>query len=210
MGLGAEPGPVLAAVRQVYRMIDAAVESGALGLSLPCRAGCDDCCHEAVFVSAPEFLLVADDLLRSRTVDERRRISDEMRQIAGQFEDELALLDWIEPGPERDEVAARIRFRCPLLAQGGKCSVYPVRELNARTFGQARDEARGEPYGCHRTHERLRILPTERVDRLAGARQMRRWFRELVPGVGPVQVYPWWFQRYGHWLDDRSLDWGAI
>lgn len=193
---------VLARLFEVYREVDDAAGRGADGLGLPCRPGCDACCHEAVFVSAPEFLAVAEYLLCHRSLDERRSIVDEMNQIAAAYEDELALLEFLSPGHERDEVAQRVRFRCPLLRRDGRCTVYPVRELNARTFGVSRDEARDEPYGCALTHERLRVLPAEATGALVGARAARQRLRDHVPGAGPVRVYPWWFARFGHWLVD--------
>lgn len=201
LGLGDDPERVLAEVSEVYQRVDEAVASSADGLDLPCRAGCDACCHEAVFVSAPEFLAVAAYLLETASVAHRRTVIEEMARWAAWYEDELALLDELTPGAERDEVAARVRFRCPLLGVDGRCTVYPVRELNARTFGMSRDEARDEPYGCSLTHQRLRVLPDTATQRLAGARAARRWLVDRVRGAeAGVHVYPWWFARYGEWL----------
>ncbi|MEL7367742.1 MAG: YkgJ family cysteine cluster protein [Myxococcota bacterium] len=192
-----DPAVVLKALDALYADVDAAVHRGQTGLELPCRAGCDACCHEAVFVSAPEFLAVAAYMSRTMTEDECRRIVAEMTAFADTFEDELLLLEALSAGAERDEVAERIRFRCPLLSAQGRCSVYPVRELNARTFGASRDEQKGQPYGCELTHARLRILPKTASAGLMSAREARRWLKDRVPGAGPVRVYPWWFAQYG-------------
>ncbi|MEM7676345.1 MAG: hypothetical protein AAF449_10120 [Myxococcota bacterium] len=191
---------VLAALDAVYRDVDAMIRAGQQGLDLPCRAGCDACCHEAVFVSAPEFFAVAVHLLDA-PIDVRRRIVAEMRALADKFEDELMLLEALPAGAERDEVAERVRFRCPLLSSAGECTVYAVRELNARTFGASRDELKGQPYGCELTHQRLRVLP-EAAEHLPSAREARRWLRDRVPGAGDVRVYPWWFSSYGQFLID--------
>ena len=200
LGLGSTPEQILTDLEQLYARVDEAVSKGAAGLDLPCQPGCDACCHEAVFVSAPEFLAVADYLLRTATRDQRRRYVSEMRVLAERFEDELLLLEELAGGPERDEVAQRVRFRCPLLGLDGRCSVYPVRELNARTFGMSRDEHRDSAFGCALTHDRLRILQPGSQDRLVGARAMRRWLRTSVPGTATVRVYPAWFTEFGHWL----------
>jgi hypothetical protein len=192
LGLGPDPERALAPLRAFYRRLDDALSRASAGLELPCGAGCSDCCHEAVFVSAPEFLLVAEALWAWPS-DARRSVVEAMGALARRFEDELELLELLEPGPERDEVAARVKFSCPLLDALGRCRVYAARELNARTFGQTYDGLRGTPYGCHRTHARLRVLGQPE---LPDARAWRRALVASVPGAGAVRVYPWWFARY--------------
>lgn len=202
--LGEDPDAILQPLTELYRTLDEALETRAHGLQLPCRPGCDACCHEAVFVSAPEFLKVAAHLLFERSLEARIAINREMQTWALRYEDELELLETIEPGPERDEVALRVKFRCPLLGSDGRCTVYEARELNARTFGQSWDEVRSEPYGCELTHARLRVLPPETGPALLSARAARRRLVDTVPGTERVHVYPWWFLRYGHWLERES------
>ncbi len=197
LGLGADPEAVLAAVRRVYEEVDAEVAARTKGIDLPCKPGCDACCHESVFVSAPEWLLVAAQLLDEHPVEGRRSIVEQMRVLAERFEDELELLETIPPGAERDEVAARVRFRCPLLTNSGKCSVYASRELNGRTFGQSWQGKRGHPFGCELTHERLRVLPDVR---LFDAVEARRRLAAAFPAIDFVHVFPWWFDRYGDYL----------
>ena len=194
LGLGDDPQAVLRELEAVYQEVDEALAVGARGVALPCKEGCDACCHEAVFVSAPEVLAVGAQLWAG-PVEARRRVVDEMLALAERFEDELELLETIAGGPERDEVAARVKFRCPLLGPAGACSVYAARELNARTFGQSMDEARGAPFGCELTHARLAVLPPP-TPRLFGAREARRRLVARVPGAGFVHVYPWWFARH--------------
>jgi Fe-S-cluster containining protein len=197
LGLGADPEAVLAAVRRVYDEVDAEVAARTKGIDLPCKAGCDACCHESVFVSAPEWLLVAAQLLDEHPAEGRRSIVDEMRVLAERFEDELELLETIPPGAERDEVAARVKFRCPLLTNSGQCSVYASRELNGRTFGQTWQGKRGHPFGCELTHDRLRVLPDAR---LFDAVDARRKLAAAFPAIDFVHVFPWWFDRYGDYL----------
>ncbi|MCK6550314.1 hypothetical protein L6R52_31045 [Myxococcota bacterium] len=154
-----------------------------------------------MFLSAPELLAVVDELLRTRTDAELRALVDAMAILAARFEDELELLETIPAGDERDEVAARVKFDCPLLADGA-CTVYRARELNARTFGQTWDRRRGAAYGCGLTHERLRILGPDVGTRLVDARDVRRRLVDAVPGTERVHVYPWWFARIGALLVD--------
>lgn len=195
LGLGDSPRQTTRLVRDVYREIDAEVTAGARGLSLPCRMGCDACCHEAVFLSGPEFLVVAEHLLDSWGDSDLRAVVDAMQEISVRYEDELELLETIE-GRERDEVARRVRFSCPFLSASGTCRIYPVRELNARTFGLSWDELRGDAFGCELTHERLRVLGSGVGGTLAGARAARQRLVGAVAGTEQVHVYPWWFSRY--------------
>lgn len=208
LGLGASPWRVIERVRALYRSIDAEVETRAASFDLPCHSGCDACCHEAVFLSAPEFLVVVAELLTSQDSSVLHQIREEMEKLAERFSDELELLDAIEGGPERDEVAARIKFRCPLLDSGGRCSVYGSRELNARTFGLTWDERRDHPFGCTLTHDRLRVVSPSTPDAtlgrlpLAGARAARRKLVDAFPEPSAkVQVYPWWFREYADHLE---------
>lgn len=199
LGLGSDPERALRPLRALYRRLDDEVAHSTADLALPCRAGCSACCHESVFLSGPEFLLVAEALLAGPRA-RRREVVEAMQDLARRFADELELLETLEPGPERDEVAARVRFRCPLLDADERCSVHPVRELNARAFGQSWDGLRGSPYGCGLTYERLRVLgPRARV--LPDARAWRRALADEVPGTETVHVYPWWFARYAEHFD---------
>lgn len=199
LGLGDDPGAILGPLQTLYRALDDELLLRAEGRGLPCKSGCDACCHEAVFLSAPEVLLVMSTLLESRTFAELSALVDQMRIIARTYADELELLESIPAGEERDEVAARVKFRCPLLGPSGACSVYDARELNARTFGQSWDAARGHAYGCGLTHERLRVLPDQGRG-LYDAREARRRLVAAVPGTERIHLYPWWFDRYGEVL----------
>lgn len=199
LGFEAPAAEVLDAVAQVYREVDAELAEGCHKLELPCKSGCDDCCHESVFVSAPEFLAVAEALL-GWPAGARAEVVRGMLVLADEFEDELELLEHLEAGPERDEVAARVKFTCPILSESGRCQVYAVRELNARTFGSSLDESTGSPYGCEKTHAALQVIPPARLARLAGARAARRRLVQRVPNTAQVHVYPWWFARYREWF----------
>ena len=194
LGLGSAPELILARLRSFYDEVDARIQVSTSGLDLPCRMGCSQCCHEAVFVSAGEFFAVVFALREAQTPLEP--IVKQMQALALYFRDELELLERLAPGEERNEVAARIRFRCPLLTETEQCSVYAWRELNARTFGKTHDSQNGSPYGCEATHERLQILGQEGAARLTDARNHRRALTLVLPRTEIVQVYPWWFDRY--------------
>lgn len=196
LGLGGDPEAVLEPLDRFYADVDDRLAAATVHLNLPCAEGCDGCCHEAVFLSAPEMLAVGRELL-DWPKEELRGVLDAMSGLARRFEDELELLEELEPGAERDEVAARIKFSCPMLGSDGRCRVYGGRELNARTFGQSRDALRGEPYGCELSHARLKVLGPEPLAQLPDARALRAELRDRVPGVGEVRVFPWWLARFG-------------
>jgi hypothetical protein len=196
LGLGDDPRAIIDRVKALYAEIDGEVEACAQGTDLPCRAGCDACCHESVFLSAPELLLVAE-ALSGWSSAQRASLIDSMGRIAAENDDDLEMLEVLPPGEERDEVAARVRFRCPFLDEAGMCRVYAARELNARTFGRSRMGTLGQAYGCSLTHERLRVIGDERGDRLFDAREARRRLAASAPGTERVHVYPWWFAKYG-------------
>lgn len=198
LGLGDDPARILEPLFALYAELETEIQLSCRGLDLPCHAGCDACCHEAVFLSAPEMLAVGAVLLEDFEVDARRAIVASMRAIAETFADELELLELLPAGEERDEVAARIKFRCPLLGAGGLCSVYRGRELNARTFGLTWDSLHGGPYGCELTHARLRVIDAPPL--LFDAREARRRLSDRLPRTEHVRVFPWWFDRFGEFL----------
>lgn len=191
----AAPDAVLAALTVFYDEVDQAVRAKSHGLELPCRAGCDACCRESVFLSAPEFLAVVAHLAEKWRPDELRVVIEEMSRLAAAFEDELEMLETMPAGPERDEVAARVKFDCPFLSEG-RCRIYAVRELNARTFGASWDVNNDEAYGCELTNLRLRVLPASTGSSLVGAREMRARLAARFPSTESVHVYPWWFRRH--------------
>ena len=191
LGLPANYAPVLESLRRFYFEADAALESD---VDLPCHKGCDACCHESVFVSAPEMMLIIEYL---HTQDRLTSVTEAMLRIAESFEEDFELLELLEPGAERDEVAARIKFRCPMLGDDGACTVYPVRELNGRSFGRSYDG--DTPYGCELTHERLRVL---QHPPLHDARALRRRLVAAVPEAQAVRTFPDWFQRLTSALKD--------
>lgn len=189
LGLSDPAEAVLGKLQALYREVDDALAAGSGDRNLPCRKGCAACCRESVFVSAPEFLAV---VVAMRRLEDRDLILDRMLEVAARFADELELLEEIGPGPERDEVAARVKFECPLLDPEDACRVYAWRELNGRTFGQSWDGKRGHAYGCELTHE---AVGRDRL-RLADAWRPRRLLSQAFPEARSVHVYPWWFDRH--------------
>jgi Fe-S-cluster containining protein len=191
VGLFEPSSAILRRLKAAYAAADRDVASGTDGRALPCGKGCADCCHESVFVSAPEWIGAVWALCEAEQ-SVQQDILRQMVELARRYEDEFELLESLQPGPERDEVAARVRFRCPILAADGACRIYRWRELNARTFGQAWDARRGHAFGCHRTHAQVGHQRLALVD----AWDQRARLARAFPEAGRVHVHPWWFDRF--------------
>ena len=203
LGFESPARQIIDRIYSVYAQIDDEVARTTKDLNLPCHRGCDACCHESVFLSAPEFLVVCDHLFESFSAQALRSVVEQMCAVALEYEDELELLDQIDSGPERDEVAARVKFKCPLLSTEGACRIYPARELNGRTFGHAWDSSGGQAYGCSLTRDHLRIVDNPQ-GKLIDARHARMTLVKRVPLTEKVHVYPWWFRNYKRYLIDDT------
>ena len=200
MGFTQSPEETITVVRDFYRSLQEKLEQTETGLSLPCKEGCDACCHESVFLSAPEFLTVCHYLFGHKDQRYRDNLLNAMCLLAEEFADEIEFLESASPGFERDEVAARIKFRCPMLTEEGGCSIYPVRELNGRTFGLSWDAKNNQAYGCTLTRDSLRVVESP-ANKLLDARVVRKSFNELVELSDVVHVYPWWFLKYRSFIE---------
>ncbi len=155
---GSEAGYLEAkiALLSLYAEVDAKVAETTKDLTLPCHAGCDACCHEAVFLTPLEFV-VAYDYLSAHTGP--AELASIVREATALYEHHQGLIDAFDvppPGGAADhtDIARQLKFRCPLLAADGGCRIYPVRELYARLFG-ASFNAQGGIYGCHLVGEAL-------------------------------------------------------
>ena len=95
-----------------------------------CQPGCDSCCHlHMVFVSPLEALRLAAHLRETLSSQELAALIARMREFAGRVA-EMSV---------DDRAAARVP--CPLLDEGGACSVHPARPLLCRGYNSCdRDE----------------------------------------------------------------------
>lgn len=93
---------------------------------LACHRGCAWCCFLQVPVSAPEVLLLAAHLRRTRSPEELAAL----RRRVAELDDRTHGLD------AKQRLAARLP--CALL-EGGACSVYPLRPLACRGWNSYDD-----------------------------------------------------------------------
>ena len=107
---------------------------------IPCRAGCDHCCHGPFDVSAADAVLLLDGVARLDPIPReavRKRADALMRRIGALAPDWTPPWDIRQLGEERfDEVAEALAGEpCPLLDEAGACRVYQSRPLVCRLIG---------------------------------------------------------------------------
>ncbi len=125
---------------------------------------------------------MSDDAARSAIVDKGLALYEEHREVIEALEGERT--------DTHDDIAARLKFVCPLLGADGACEAYPGRELYARLFGSTFNED-GGVYGCHIVGAHL----GGKAVTLLRARPVAKMLEEL-PLTFKRQVYPY----YIHWM----------
>ncbi len=119
--------------RELYYNVDQLIDSfvqrcQADRIPVDCRMGCSWCCHQAVFASTHEIILMAQYLRKHYS----REVVDEVRMRAEAKESQL--------GPLSPAAALKSRHACPLLLKG-RCMVYPVRPMACRIYLSSSEES---------------------------------------------------------------------
>jgi Fe-S-cluster containining protein len=122
------------AVRAAYQAFDVEVgaivrEARRLGMSVPCRAACDACCHDIAWATTPEAEQLAE---RVRSMPRARR-AEVLERIARWFEEmRLSGLDPQDPNPDL-RTYHRAQLACPMLdREAHRCMAYDVRPIACR------------------------------------------------------------------------------
>jgi hypothetical protein len=190
----AELAGMLGKLRALYEEVDRRNSANTRDLDLPCKSGCDACCHASVFLTPLEFLGAWDFVQRTYGDSTRAQIVERGLEIYRDFEPIIEELR-VSTDPVRNlELAQQLKFRCPLLGEGGACKVYEMRELYARMFGCSFNDA-GGIYGCNLVGEHLggktvtllRVRPTaKRLDELplTHMRQVYPFYINCLYGSG--------------------------
>ena len=141
----------------LYREVDLALSRTTASLELPCKAGCDACCHQSVFLTPLEFLAAWDWLQSEVSDDELSAIVRSALRTFRLHQSVISRLDVAPPEGEQDHfsLVETLAFRCPLLSAEGRCLVHPARELYARLFGGSWERQPGALYACHIVSEHL-------------------------------------------------------
>ncbi len=113
-------------ITELYHNIDQLIDAfiqrcQAEGISVDCRMGCAWCCHQAVFATTPEMMVLVNYL--------RKRFSPEV--VAGVVEKTKAKetnLSSLSPAE-----TLKSRYACPLLLNGS-CMIYSVRPMACRIY----------------------------------------------------------------------------
>jgi Fe-S-cluster containining protein len=106
------------AMAATSRLVDGFLAHAPVG-SVACKAGCDHCCHVVVGVTAPEALVIVEQLKRSRSAPELARL---MARIAAAHKRTRGLSSSERFRPE---------YPCVFI-EGGRCSIYEARPLACR------------------------------------------------------------------------------
>ncbi len=196
-GAGVDPDAARDGLRALYDDGDARNARNTATLALPCRRGCDACCHESVFLTPLEVLVAWDWAQASLDASTRDDIVARALAIHAKERDRIEALDGPVPPGARDHlaIARELRFRCPFLGEAGECRIHPVRELYARLFGCSFNDE-GGVYGCelvgaHLGGKTVTLVSVRRaVSRLAelpltGKRQVYPYYFDLLYGAGP-------------------------
>lgn len=123
--------PLAEAARAAIAAADAALtqagrdaDTGRRLSTLACAAGCGWCCHQMVGVTPAEAALLGE-ALALWTAEDRARLKARVAETAARGRG----LD------QRGWWAARLA--CPLLDDGGRCALHPVRPLPCRGYTSA-------------------------------------------------------------------------
>ncbi|MBN1960309.1 MAG: hypothetical protein JW841_05135 [Deltaproteobacteria bacterium] len=180
------------ALLALYADIDARNLRNTSNLNLPCQAGCDACCHECVFLTPLEFMVMWDWAQSHLNPKQRDSIISEALNLYEHHRPVILAFDAPPPGNTIDHtlIARELHFRCPLLDSKGNCLVYIVRELYARLFGCSFYES-GGVYGCQKVGKHL----ADKVVTLVSVERARARLANL-PLTGKRQVIPYYFQMF--------------
>lgn len=133
----------------LYRDIDETIEEYRKehGITVPCVAGCSNCCYDYFNISEVEFELILKHIEKSWTIDEITNLYVKAEENIATFKEENsglynALLEKTDTDKQLRDFMKYLRqktsFPCPFLDQeNGKCQIYGVRPLICRTHGSA-------------------------------------------------------------------------
>jgi Fe-S-cluster containining protein len=116
---------VLRYARQTYQQADKLVADKAKQLKATCTKGCSACCYQLVSVSFIEALVVADYLVRNRTLDEIALLKEELKIQSDRLRFERNRLTLFEARVP----CAFLKLSAPYV---GECTVYGSRPLACR------------------------------------------------------------------------------
>lgn len=190
--LGVNLEAAFADLRALLAAADARLAARTADLALPCRRGCDMCCHQSVLLTPLEFMHAWDHLQRHTSRRELVGVVARGLALFAAHQGTISALDRPPPAgaPDHTEVVRGLNYRCPLLGDDGACRVYPAREMAARLFGGS-FQAPGELYACHLVGAHLAGRRLTLPNAISELRALRR-----LPLTGYRQVYPYFIDLF--------------
>ncbi len=137
-------------------------------VSVDCRMGCEWCCHQAVFATTHEMIVVAGYIEKHFS----KEAIDQVRERAKAKEEKLAALTPAE--------TLKSNQPCPLLRKGS-CMVYPVRPMACRIYLSSSEKS------CHAKYLRPAdpgVVPSLFDFTLKAGRQLNEGFASALKEEG--------------------------
>jgi Fe-S-cluster containining protein len=121
------------AQRQLYHNVDLLIDAFSQrcesdSIPVACHMGCQWCCHQAVFASTHEMVVLMDYLEKRFSPE----VVEDIKQKAQAKEEKLSGLS--------PQEALNTSHPCPFLRKGS-CMVYPVRPLGCRIYLSSNEES---------------------------------------------------------------------
>jgi Fe-S-cluster containining protein len=159
--------------RELYYNVDQLIDSFVQrcqvnGIPVDCRMGCSWCCHQAVFASTHEIILMTQYLKKHYSIE----VVEEVRKRAEAKEAQLGSLSPAE--------TLKSRHACPLLLKG-RCMVYPLRPMACRIYLSSSEES------CLKRHQNpydTKAIPALFDFTLKAGQQMNEGFGSALKKQG--------------------------
>jgi len=164
---------LLYALRQLYHNADTLIDAFVQrcesdGIPVDCHLGCQWCCHQSVFATTHEIIVVAAYLEKHFSKD----VTDQIKERAKEKETRLSKLSPAD--------SLKQSIPCPLLRKG-ICMVYPVRPMGCRIYLSASEKS------CHAKYLRpddADVVPELFNFTLKAGRQLNEGFASALREEG--------------------------
>lgn len=186
-------------LNEVYQALEPRLEDLQKKHSLPCHAGCSQCCHQAVFITPLEWWFMVNHIQQTKSQAYLQFVIERAETI---YRDHRETIEGFLKAPNSNEYdhwdsAKQLSFQCPFL-QDDHCGIYPARSLNARLFGCS-FQSPGVVYACGLVEQAL----AQQTVNLLYAPKWNNRLAEL-PLTDARQVIPYYIMvSYGNYTKTK-------